>query len=136
MGTMPAATAAAAPPEEPPGECPRSQGFLHGPRSRDSVVLEAFRTAVEELKRRSPRSYEWGFAAPMNERFAPLPAVPQQNRGTYIQIVELGQAVRAISILPPGQSEDPKSPHYSDQLNLSSWWKFKPLITDRTALPN
>ncbi len=108
---------------------PPRHDYLHG-RTHDQVVLDAFRAALGELKRRSPRMYEWGVGAPMNERFAPLKPVPQQNRGTYIQIVELGPEVRAISILPPGQSEDPKSPHYSDQLDLSSWWKFKPLLTD------
>src|ERR1700749_1056817 len=37
-GRMRAATAAPAPPEEPPDECARFQGFRVGPNSRDSVV--------------------------------------------------------------------------------------------------
>src|ERR1019366_4379329 len=37
-GRMRAATAAAAPPDEPPDECARFQGFRVGPNSRDSVV--------------------------------------------------------------------------------------------------
>src|SRR5882757_544645 len=37
-GKMRAATAAAAPPDEPPEECARFQGFRVGPNSRDSVV--------------------------------------------------------------------------------------------------
>src|ERR1700758_4021113 len=37
-GTMRAAPAAAAPPDEPPEECARFQGFLVGPCSLDSVV--------------------------------------------------------------------------------------------------
>jgi len=112
---------------------PPRHDYLRG-RTHDQVVLEAFRAAVEELKQRSPRMYEWAFRAPLNTQFAPLPPVPEQNRGTYIQIVELGPRVRAISILPPGQSENPSSPNYSDQLGLASWWKFKPLITDRAVL--
>jgi penicillin amidase len=63
-----------------------------------------------------------------------LPPVPETNRGTYIQIVELSTPVRGSSILPPGQSEDPRSPHFSDQLPLSSWWRFKPMVTDRSQL--
>src|ERR1700751_4614904 len=37
-GRMRAATAAAAPPDEPPDECARFQGFLVGPKRRHSVV--------------------------------------------------------------------------------------------------
>ena len=37
-GTMPAATAAAAPPDEPPGVRCRSQGLRVGPKSRASLV--------------------------------------------------------------------------------------------------
>src|SRR3954466_13044881 len=37
-GRMRAATAAAAPPDEPPEECPRFQGLRVGPCRRDSVV--------------------------------------------------------------------------------------------------
>src|SRR6202000_2451469 len=37
-GTMRAATAAPAPPDEPPGECSRFQGLRVGPCSRHSVV--------------------------------------------------------------------------------------------------
>src|SRR6202047_2123598 len=37
-GTMRAATAAPAPPEDPPEECARFHGFRVGPNSRDSVV--------------------------------------------------------------------------------------------------
>jgi hypothetical protein len=37
-GRMRAATAAAAPPDEPPEECARFQGLLVGPCRRDSVV--------------------------------------------------------------------------------------------------
>ena len=36
-GTIPAATAAAAPPEEPPGVRERSQGLRQTPRNSDSV---------------------------------------------------------------------------------------------------
>ncbi len=64
---------------------------------------------------------DWGYHNPMNRNFKPLEAVPVQNRGTYIQIVEAGRKMTGFSILPPGQSENPKSPHYSDQLEPSSW---------------
>src|SRR5690606_8351705 len=37
-GTMPEATAAAAPPDEPPDECSRFHGLRQGLRNRDAVV--------------------------------------------------------------------------------------------------
>ena len=39
-GTMPDATAAAEPPEEPPVECSVLQGLRVGPNARGSVVIE------------------------------------------------------------------------------------------------
>ena len=39
IGTMPDATAAAEPPEDPPLECSLSQGFGVGPKARGSVVM-------------------------------------------------------------------------------------------------
>src|SRR4029077_5409341 len=38
IGTMPAATAAAEPPDDPPGECSRFHGLCAGPYSLHSVV--------------------------------------------------------------------------------------------------
>ena len=37
-GTMPAATAAALPPDEPPGTCAKFHGLCVGPNALDSVV--------------------------------------------------------------------------------------------------
>ena len=112
---------------------PPRHDYLKG-RKHDDVVLDALRQAVAALQRKSPQMNAWGYQAPMNNRFKPLPPVPDTNRGTYIQIVELSTPVRGSSILPPGQSEDPRSPHFSDQLPLSSWWRFKPMVTDRSQL--
>jgi acyl-homoserine lactone acylase PvdQ len=65
----------------------------------------------------------------------PLPGIPKFSRGTYIQVVELSRpTVIGESVLAPGQSEDPASPHYADQRELASWWLYKPMITDRAAL--
>ena len=65
----------------------------------------------------------------------PLPGLPKTSRGTYIQIVELSHpTVTGESILPPGQNEDPASPHYADQRELAGWWLYKPMVTDRKAL--
>jgi len=65
----------------------------------------------------------------------PLPPIPESNRGTYIQIVELTRPyIHGINILPPGQSENPESPHYSDQRELAGWWMFKPMLYRREQI--
>lgn len=52
-------------------------------------------------------------------------------RGTYTLVVELGDPPRAMSILPPGQSADPESPHYRDQLPLFGAWAGRTARLDR-----
>ncbi len=51
IGTTPAATRAAAPPEEPPGVRSRAHGFLHGPKRRGSVVAVSPNSGVALLPR-------------------------------------------------------------------------------------
>jgi penicillin amidase len=47
-------------------------------------------------------------------------------------VIELSNPIVGENILPPGQSEDPTSPHFSDQRDLSSWWLFKPMQLELT----
>ncbi len=111
---------------------PPKHDFLKG-RTHDQVVLEALRRAVAELKKKSPDMSAWGYHGRSID-FRPLPPMPATNRGTYIQIVVVGDTVRGVSILPPGQSEDPKSPHFGDQREPAALWRFKPMVADRALL--
>ena len=43
----------------------------------------------------------------------------------YAMVVAFGEYPRSVSMLPFGTSEDPKSPHYSDQLDLMTQRRFK-----------
>lgn len=104
-------------------------------RGRDEVVVKALADAVEDLKGQHPHMSSWGYHFPSID-FSPLPPLPSTNRGTYIQLVELSPEIRGISILPPGQSEDPESPHFGDQRELAGYWKFKPMLTDRAEIEN
>jgi acyl-homoserine lactone acylase PvdQ/tetratricopeptide (TPR) repeat protein len=101
--------------------------YLAG-RTADEVQLQALREALEQLRReRGPEMSTWAFHFPWI-KFDPLPSIPWYDRGTYIQAVELDPAgVHGVWILPPGESEDPGSPHYQDQLYLASWWMYTPM---------
>lgn len=70
-----------------------------------------------------------------------VPDTPWMNRGTYNQIVALGDGrVRAAeNVIAPGQSGDPRSPHAADQLELYASWQYKPMAlrqVDRLAGPD
>ena len=43
----------------------------------------------------------------------------------YVSVVEFGNPIRALSIIPYGQSGDPASPHFFDQAPLFAAGKFK-----------
>lgn len=111
---------------------PNSSIKLHwhwlGGRSPDEVRLEALKEALHELRKDDgPEMSTWQFHTGWIE-FTPLPRMPAANRGTYIQEIELAHPqMRGVWILPPGESENPKSPHYSDQLPLAGWWMFTPM---------
>ncbi|MFA0781916.1 penicillin acylase family protein [Fervidibacter sacchari] len=102
-----------------------SRDYLNG-EDKDFVMVKALRTALERLRKERGEIAHWGFRKPL-WRFDPLPPIPGPNRGAYIQLVEVTSPPRGFNILPPGQSEDPKSPHYSDQHPLALRWQFKPM---------
>ena len=106
-----------------------------GRRTAEEAQREAFRKAVRKLtQERGPQVNRWGYQQG-EIRFRPLPGIPKSSRGTYIQIVELGRPqVTGVSILPPGQSEDPEDPHYDDQRELAGYWRFKPMLTERKRI--
>lgn len=114
---------------------PLSRNYL-GRRSADEVRLKALSEALDELrKEKGPDLSAWGYHTDWI-KFDPLPAIPWYSRGTYIQAVELIRPrIHGVYILPPGQSENPHSPHYSDQLSLAGWWMFAPmqLMTEEEA---
>jgi penicillin amidase len=56
-----------------------------------------------------------------------VPNTIWMNRGTYNQIVHLGPGpmLYGQNVVAPGQSGDPFSPHFSDQLPLYASWAYK-----------
>lgn len=53
---------------------------------------------------------------------------------TFIGVVEFGEKMRAEGMLTYGNSSEPSSPHYSDQLSLSSQRKMRKFLIDRTEI--
>jgi penicillin amidase len=98
-------------------------------RSRDEVIVEALSKAIDELTRKDgPQMNLWRFKQG-DINLKPLPSIPATTRGTYILAVELSKPYfLTTSILPPGQSENPRSPHYSDQREMAGYWRFKQML--------
>lgn len=60
-----------------------------------------------------------------------VPDTIWMNRGTYNQLVDLRGRVQAWNVVAPGQSGDPTSPHFSDQLELYATWEYKEMVLRR-----
>jgi penicillin amidase len=105
---------------------PRLYDYFNG-KPKEEVLAIALGDALTQLKQKyGANMSQWRYKAPrMN--WDKLPGIPYTDRGSYIQVIELGNPIVGENILPPGQSEDPTSPHFSDQRDLSSWWLFKPM---------
>ena len=118
----------------PAAALPLEYDYLGG-KNRDEVIIGALRQAIGVLEAtRGKQMNKWG-RTPQWIEFTPLPPIPATARGTYIQVVEAGRPdMNGMNILPPGQSEDPKSPHYGDQRELAGYWLFKPMLYKREDL--
>lgn len=96
--------------------------FLGG-RKRADVIRDAFARAVERLTTTmGPDPGAWQFV-PAGINVPDGPPIPYSNRGSYIQIVEVGDRPVGRSVLPPGVSES--GPHSADQVPLARAWTFK-----------
>jgi hypothetical protein len=65
-----------------------------------------------------------------------VPDTIWMNRGTYNQIVRHGPGpkLRAQNVIAPGQSGDPRSPHFADQLSNYATWQYKPMRLKRSDM--
>ena len=65
-----------------------------------------------------------------------VPDTIWMNRGTYNQIVQHGPGpeLDARNVIAPGQSGDPFSPHFADQLINYASWMYKPMRLKRSDL--
>jgi penicillin amidase len=107
---------------------PLSHNYLNG-KSRDEAIIEGLIKALNELtSKRGPQMNLWTYSQGVID-LKPLPGIPETIRGTYTHAVELSNPLfRSESVLPPGQNENPLSPHYSDQREMAGYWRYKQLV--------
>lgn len=124
-----------------PRSLPLTHDYLDG-HSVDDAVTAALILALDQLAGRyGPDLASW-LQPVAHISWEALPFTPQvpdtiwMNRGTYNQLVHLGSGrhLRAENVVAPGQSGDPASPHFSDQLTLYATWRYKPMRLDRSDL--
>lgn len=109
---------------------PRQYDYFNGKKPEELLTI-ALADALTQLKRRYGEGMsQWRYSAPRTNWGTAMAGVPYTDRGSYIQIIEFGDPVVGENVLPPGQSENPNSPHYSDQRDLASWWMYKPMLWD------
>lgn len=85
-----------------------------GSKDRSDIVTSAFTRAVARGGTFTAGRMNYGAAG----------SVAYSNRGTYVQIVEMGPKPFGRSILAPGNAES--GPHNIDQIPLAAAWRFKP----------
>lgn len=109
---------------------PRQYDYFNG-KKPEEVLTIALADALTQLKRRFGGGMElWRHEVPRMGWGNALPGVPYTDRGSFIQIIQFGERVFGETVLPPGQSENPASPHFSDQRDFASWWFFKPFTLE------
>ncbi|MFN4033590.1 MAG: penicillin acylase family protein [Fimbriimonadales bacterium] len=106
---------------------PRQYDYFNG-KKPEEVLTIALADAITQLKRKYGDGMNlWRHSAPRMGWGETLAGVPYTDRGSFIQIIQFGEQFFGETVLPPGQSEDPNSPHFADQRDLASWWFFKPI---------
>ena len=95
---------------------------------RDAALARALQKTLALLAKEKGGDVSNWEPKPKTINFGTAGHIPWARRGTYMQVVELSYPViRSRNILPPGQSEKPDSPHYSDQLEMYKNWEYKPM---------
>lgn len=115
---------------------PLAYDYLEGDTVSEAVT-EALIRALDELaaEHGSNDPGDWEQAISVihwtPQGVGSVPDTIWMNRGTYNQLVDLRGRVQAWNVVAPGQSGDPTSPHFSDQLELYATWEYKEMVLRR-----
>jgi penicillin amidase len=104
-----------------------SRDYLNG-KSRAEVLAQALIKTLDTLEEQQGKEVGKWRAQERWIDFGEAGRIPWARRGTYMQVVELSKPkINGRNVLPPGESEDPESPHYKDQLEMYANWQYKPM---------
>jgi len=116
--------------------CPDKSGiklkgdYLHG-RDKDEIAYRCFTNVLDRLTAvHGPDITQWPYTPP-EMKMGDLPPFPARNCGGFWMCTELGNPVRAMDLLPSGQTANRKSPHWCDQRPLFDAWQLKPTRFNR-----
>lgn len=113
-----------------------------GGETVDGAVTASLVSALDELQTRFASADPADWLQPTAKIvWTPLglgtvPDTIWMNRGTYNQLVHLGTGARLYgeNVVAPGQSGLVSSPHFADQLELYTTWRYKPMRLNRQDL--
>ena len=131
-----------------------------GTAALDSLVIAALRDVEPQLKALSPdgdqRALQWGtvhrarFRHPLSAQYDLAPAsrsgdantvnvtgganFTQTSGASFREVIDLADFDRTIVTNVPGQSADPRSPHYADLLELWGRDQYFPLVYSRARV--
>ena len=101
--------------------------YLHG-RDKNDVAWAAFERVYAKLvEEHGPDMDLWDYQ-PRTMRVGDLLELDTRNCGAIWIATEFGDRVRSETMAVAGQSENPKSPHYDDQLELFQNYELKPML--------
>ncbi|MBM3216583.1 penicillin acylase family protein [Candidatus Poribacteria bacterium] len=107
-----------------------SRDYFNGEPAQDILA----RALQQTLSKLGDDASKWG-GEPRQIRLGDAGTAPWARRGTYMQVVEMTKPMATgRNVLPPGQSDDPSSPHYADQVSLFAEWQYKPTVLKREDL--
>lgn len=96
--------------------------FLRGRTKSDVMDAAMARAVVAFTKKFGDDPKAWSYV-PSSIAATEAEPAPYRNRGTYIQLIELGDAIIGRNVAPPGVAET--GPHRVDQMPLARDFEFK-----------
>ena len=96
-------------------------------RTTDEIALAAFDKTLTRLTQHHGNNMRAWRYHPGNLDLPNVPQVFTRRVGTYSFAAHLGDPITCVTILPPGQHEDQRSPHATDQLDTFRNWNYKNL---------
>ena len=108
---------------------PPSRDYFNG-ADKNEVIVESLIDALDllTLELETPDMTQWLVKIPLFFEFDPACLVTHATASTYKYILEVKGRFPGESNIFPGNSEDPNSPHYADQISMYVNFRYKPCL--------